>query len=93
MPREYGKRPPLQTSTFFLPAYGHTNLSPYVVCPSPSRPPPLHYLPNNQGHLKMFLVPPGARHVIIQENEASPQVLGECSRIITNHYALGNYAP
>lgn len=31
----------------------------------------------NKGYLKMFLIPPGARHVIIQEHEASPQILGK----------------
>lgn len=31
----------------------------------------------NKGYLKMFLIPPGARHVTIQEHEASPQLLGK----------------
>ncbi|KAI9522125.1 A disintegrin and metalloproteinase with thrombospondin motifs 3, partial [Dissostichus eleginoides] len=32
--------------------------------------------PKKPGYLKMFLIPPGARHVMIQEHEASPQILG-----------------
>ncbi|CAL8249104.1 unnamed protein product [Merluccius merluccius] len=43
--------------------------------------------PKKAGHLKMFLVPPGARHVIIQENEASPQILAVKSQV-TGHYIL-----
>lgn len=26
----------------------------------------------------MFDIPPGARHVLIQEDEASPHILGKC---------------
>ncbi|MEQ2168763.1 A disintegrin and metalloproteinase with thrombospondin motifs 3 [Goodea atripinnis] len=32
--------------------------------------------PKKPGYLKMFHIPPGARHVMIQEHEASPQILG-----------------
>lgn len=31
-----------------------------------------------KGYLKMFDIPPGARHVFIQEDEASPHFLGKC---------------
>lgn len=31
-----------------------------------------------KGYLKMFDIPPGARHVLVQEDEASPHVLGKC---------------
>uniref|UniRef100_A0A8C4ZHR6 ADAM metallopeptidase with thrombospondin type 1 motif, 3 n=1 Tax=Gadus morhua TaxID=8049 RepID=A0A8C4ZHR6_GADMO len=43
--------------------------------------------PKKTGHLKMFLVPPGARHVVIQENEPSPQVLAVKNQA-TGHYIL-----
>ncbi|KAI1900374.1 hypothetical protein AGOR_G00049300 [Albula goreensis] len=39
------------------------------------------------GYLKMFLIPPGARHVIIQEHEASPQILAIKNQA-TGHYIL-----
>lgn len=39
---------------------------------------PLLLLLLGKGYLKMFYIPPGARHVIIQEHEASPQILGKC---------------
>ncbi|XP_061880336.1 A disintegrin and metalloproteinase with thrombospondin motifs 3-like [Entelurus aequoreus] len=44
-------------------------------------------LRNVMGYLKMFLVPPGARHVIIQEHEASPQILAIKNQA-TGHYIL-----
>lgn len=34
-----------------------------------------------KGYLKMFHLSPGARHVIIQEHEASPQILGKCDTL------------
>ncbi|XP_077378888.1 A disintegrin and metalloproteinase with thrombospondin motifs 3 [Festucalex cinctus] len=43
--------------------------------------------PKKAGYLKMFLVPPGARHVIIQEHEASPQILAIKNQA-TGHYIL-----
>ncbi|XP_072243441.1 A disintegrin and metalloproteinase with thrombospondin motifs 3 [Leuresthes tenuis] len=43
--------------------------------------------PKKTGYLKMFLIPPGARHLIIQENEASPQVLAIKNQA-TGHYIL-----
>ncbi|XP_033475997.2 A disintegrin and metalloproteinase with thrombospondin motifs 3 [Epinephelus lanceolatus] len=43
--------------------------------------------PKKPGYLKMFLIPPGARHVIIQENEASPQILAIKNQA-TGHYIL-----
>jgi len=69
-----------------------TNLLNLPVCvflsffPNPPHPPLLLLLlllfcfrrcKLGKGYLKMFLVPPGARHVIIQEHEASPQILGK----------------
>ncbi|TRY89719.1 hypothetical protein DNTS_009297 [Danionella cerebrum] len=44
-------------------------------------------VPKKAGYLKMFLIPPGARHVIIQENEASPQILAIKNQA-TGHYVL-----
>ncbi|XP_054629800.1 A disintegrin and metalloproteinase with thrombospondin motifs 3 isoform X2 [Dunckerocampus dactyliophorus] len=41
----------------------------------------------NESYLKMFLIPPGARHVIIQEHEASPQILAIKNQA-TGHYIL-----
>lgn len=35
-----------------------------------------------KGYLKMFDIPPGARHVLIQEDEASPHILGKCSCLL-----------
>uniref|UniRef100_A0A673BXM7 ADAM metallopeptidase with thrombospondin type 1 motif, 3 n=1 Tax=Sphaeramia orbicularis TaxID=375764 RepID=A0A673BXM7_9TELE len=43
--------------------------------------------PKKAGYLKMFLIPPGARHVIIQEHEASPQILAVKNQA-TGHYIL-----
>uniref|UniRef100_A0AAQ5YVN1 ADAM metallopeptidase with thrombospondin type 1 motif, 3 n=1 Tax=Amphiprion ocellaris TaxID=80972 RepID=A0AAQ5YVN1_AMPOC len=43
--------------------------------------------PKKAGYLKMFLIPPGARHVIIQEHEASPQILAIKNQA-TGHYIL-----
>lgn len=43
--------------------------------------------PKKPGFLKMFLIPPGARHVIIQEHEASPQILAVKNQA-TGHYIL-----
>ncbi|KAM6965444.1 A disintegrin and metalloproteinase with thrombospondin motifs 3 [Aplochiton taeniatus] len=40
---------------------------------------------NTLGYLKMFVIPPGARHVVIQEHETSPQIVA-----IRNH-ATGHY--
>ncbi|XP_067294370.1 A disintegrin and metalloproteinase with thrombospondin motifs 3 isoform X2 [Pseudorasbora parva] len=44
-------------------------------------------VPKKTGYLKMFLIPPGARHVIIQEHEASPQFLAIKNQA-TGHYIL-----
>ncbi|XP_034451911.1 A disintegrin and metalloproteinase with thrombospondin motifs 3 isoform X2 [Hippoglossus hippoglossus] len=44
-------------------------------------------LENTICYLKMFLIPPGARHVIIQESEASPQILAIKNQA-TGHYIL-----
>lgn len=30
------------------------------------------------GMLKMFDIPIGARHIVIEENETSPHIIGEC---------------
>ncbi|XP_036382864.1 A disintegrin and metalloproteinase with thrombospondin motifs 3 [Megalops cyprinoides] len=43
--------------------------------------------PKKTGYLKMFLIPPGARHVIIQEHEASPHILAIKNQA-TGHYIL-----
>ncbi|XP_077571703.1 A disintegrin and metalloproteinase with thrombospondin motifs 3 [Stigmatopora nigra] len=43
--------------------------------------------PKKAGYLKMFLIPPGARHVIVQEHEASPQILAIKNQA-TGHYIL-----
>uniref|UniRef100_A0A667YB76 ADAM metallopeptidase with thrombospondin type 1 motif, 3 n=1 Tax=Myripristis murdjan TaxID=586833 RepID=A0A667YB76_9TELE len=43
--------------------------------------------PKKAGYLKMFLIPPGARHVVIQEHEASPQILAIKNQA-TGHYIL-----
>uniref|UniRef100_A0A672J5U8 ADAM metallopeptidase with thrombospondin type 1 motif, 3 n=1 Tax=Salarias fasciatus TaxID=181472 RepID=A0A672J5U8_SALFA len=43
--------------------------------------------PKKPGFLKMFLIPDGARHVIIQEHEASPQILAIKNQA-TGHYIL-----
>ncbi|KAM7018628.1 A disintegrin and metalloproteinase with thrombospondin motifs 3 isoform 2-T2 [Tautogolabrus adspersus] len=43
--------------------------------------------PKKPGYLKMFHIPPGARHVIIQEHEASPQILAIKNQA-TGHYIL-----
>uniref|UniRef100_A0A3Q2WH81 ADAM metallopeptidase with thrombospondin type 1 motif, 3 n=1 Tax=Haplochromis burtoni TaxID=8153 RepID=A0A3Q2WH81_HAPBU len=43
--------------------------------------------PKKAGYLKMFLIPPGARHVIIQEHEASPHILAIKNQA-TGHYIL-----
>ncbi|XP_057688031.1 A disintegrin and metalloproteinase with thrombospondin motifs 3 isoform X1 [Corythoichthys intestinalis] len=43
--------------------------------------------PKKGGYLKMFLIPPGARHVIVQEHEASPQILAIKNQA-TGHYIL-----
>ncbi|MFT7813659.1 A disintegrin and metalloproteinase with thrombospondin motifs 3 [Arapaima gigas] len=43
--------------------------------------------PKKTGYLKMFLIPPGARHVIIQELEASPHILAIKNQA-TGHYVL-----
>uniref|UniRef100_A0AAR2JX33 ADAM metallopeptidase with thrombospondin type 1 motif, 3 n=1 Tax=Pygocentrus nattereri TaxID=42514 RepID=A0AAR2JX33_PYGNA len=43
--------------------------------------------PKKTGYLKMFLIPPGARHVIIQENEAFPHILAVKNQA-TGHYIL-----
>ncbi|XP_055367601.1 A disintegrin and metalloproteinase with thrombospondin motifs 3 isoform X2 [Betta splendens] len=42
---------------------------------------------NVLGYLKMFLIPPGARHVTVQEHEASPQNLAVKNQA-TGHYIL-----
>lgn len=34
----------------------------------------------------MFDIPPGARHVLIQEDEASPHVLGKCFCLLVCDY-------
>ncbi|XP_048045049.1 A disintegrin and metalloproteinase with thrombospondin motifs 3 isoform X2 [Megalobrama amblycephala] len=46
-------------------------------------------VPKKAGYLKMFLIPPGARHVIIQEHEASPQILAIKNQA-TGHYILNS---
>uniref|UniRef100_A0A8C5GVS3 ADAM metallopeptidase with thrombospondin type 1 motif, 3 n=1 Tax=Gouania willdenowi TaxID=441366 RepID=A0A8C5GVS3_GOUWI len=43
--------------------------------------------PKKPDYLKMFLIPPGARHVNIQEHEASPQILAIKNQA-TGHYIL-----
>ncbi|XP_062307165.1 A disintegrin and metalloproteinase with thrombospondin motifs 3 isoform X2 [Osmerus eperlanus] len=43
--------------------------------------------PKKAGYLKMFLIPPGARHMIIQEHEASPHILAIKNQA-TGHYIL-----
>nr|XP_051676190.1 A disintegrin and metalloproteinase with thrombospondin motifs 3 isoform X5 [Oryctolagus cuniculus] len=43
--------------------------------------------PRKLGYLKMFDIPPGARHVLIQEDEASPHILAIKSQA-TGHYIL-----
>uniref|UniRef100_A0A7N6B192 ADAM metallopeptidase with thrombospondin type 1 motif, 3 n=1 Tax=Anabas testudineus TaxID=64144 RepID=A0A7N6B192_ANATE len=43
--------------------------------------------PKKAGYLKMFLIPPGARHVTIQEHEAYPQNLAIKNQA-TGHYIL-----
>ncbi|CAG07772.1 unnamed protein product, partial [Tetraodon nigroviridis] len=43
--------------------------------------------PKKPGFLKMFYIPPGARHVIIQKHEASPQILAIKNQA-TGHYIL-----
>ncbi|XP_076856972.1 A disintegrin and metalloproteinase with thrombospondin motifs 3 isoform X2 [Brachyhypopomus gauderio] len=43
--------------------------------------------PKKAGYLKMFFIPPGARHVIIQEHEASPHCLAVKNQA-TGHYIL-----
>ncbi|KAL6114865.1 adamts3 [Pungitius sinensis] len=43
--------------------------------------------PKKPGSIKMFLVPPGARHVILQEHEASPHILAIKNQA-TGHYIL-----
>ncbi|KAM4578289.1 A disintegrin and metalloproteinase with thrombospondin motifs 3 [Fundulus diaphanus] len=43
--------------------------------------------PKKPGYLKMFHIPPGARHVMIQEHEASPQILAIKNQA-TGHYIL-----
>ncbi|KAF4074369.1 hypothetical protein AMELA_G00238660 [Ameiurus melas] len=47
--------------------------------------------PKKAGYLKMFLIPPGARHVIIQEHEASPHILAVKNQA-TGHYILNGKA-
>ncbi|XP_063314735.1 A disintegrin and metalloproteinase with thrombospondin motifs 3 isoform X1 [Pelobates fuscus] len=42
---------------------------------------------NTVGYLKMFDIPPGARHVFIQEDEASPHILAIKNQA-TGHYIL-----
>ncbi|XP_050966448.1 A disintegrin and metalloproteinase with thrombospondin motifs 3 isoform X3 [Labeo rohita] len=44
-------------------------------------------VPKKAGYLKMFLIPPGARHAIIQEQEVSPQILAIKNQA-TGHYIL-----
>uniref|UniRef100_A0A8C6UHK7 ADAM metallopeptidase with thrombospondin type 1 motif, 3 n=1 Tax=Neogobius melanostomus TaxID=47308 RepID=A0A8C6UHK7_9GOBI len=43
--------------------------------------------PKKAGVLKMFEIPPGARHVILQEHESSPQILAIKNQA-TGHYIL-----
>ncbi|VCW83905.1 unnamed protein product, partial [Gulo gulo] len=43
--------------------------------------------PKKLGYLKMFDIPPGARHVLIQEDEASPHILAIKNQA-TGHYIL-----
>ncbi|XP_041446983.1 A disintegrin and metalloproteinase with thrombospondin motifs 3 [Xenopus laevis] len=43
--------------------------------------------PKKSGYLKMFDIPPGARHVFIQEDEASPHILAIKNQA-TGHYLL-----
>ncbi|XP_053317615.1 A disintegrin and metalloproteinase with thrombospondin motifs 3 [Spea bombifrons] len=43
--------------------------------------------PKKTGYLKMFDIPPGARHVFIQEDEASPHILAIKNQA-TGHYIL-----
>ncbi|XP_028269377.1 A disintegrin and metalloproteinase with thrombospondin motifs 3 [Parambassis ranga] len=43
--------------------------------------------PKKAGFHKMFLIPPGARHLIIQEHEASPHILAVKNQA-TGHYIL-----
>uniref|UniRef100_W5KYR4 ADAM metallopeptidase with thrombospondin type 1 motif, 3 n=1 Tax=Astyanax mexicanus TaxID=7994 RepID=W5KYR4_ASTMX len=43
--------------------------------------------PKKAGYLKMFLIPPGTRHVVIQEHEASPHILAVKNQA-TGHYLL-----
>ncbi|KAG8454217.1 hypothetical protein GDO86_000743 [Hymenochirus boettgeri] len=43
--------------------------------------------PKKSGYLKMFDIPPGARHVFIQEDEASPHILAIKNQA-TGHYIL-----
>ncbi|XP_053559303.1 A disintegrin and metalloproteinase with thrombospondin motifs 3 [Bombina bombina] len=43
--------------------------------------------PKKTGYLKMFDIPPGARHLLIQEDEASPHILAIKNQA-TGHYIL-----
>lgn len=43
--------------------------------------------PKKQGYLKMFDIPPGSRHVFIQEDEVSPHILAVKNQA-TGHYIL-----
>ncbi|XP_066512792.1 A disintegrin and metalloproteinase with thrombospondin motifs 3-like [Hoplias malabaricus] len=43
--------------------------------------------PKKTGYLKMFLIPPGARHVLIEEHEVSPHILAVKDQA-TGHYIL-----
>nr|XP_060635392.1 A disintegrin and metalloproteinase with thrombospondin motifs 3 [Anolis sagrei ordinatus] len=44
-------------------------------------------IPKKPGYLKMFDIPPGARHVSVQEDEASPHILAIKNQA-TGHYIL-----
>uniref|UniRef100_A0A8C5LRC9 ADAM metallopeptidase with thrombospondin type 1 motif 3 n=1 Tax=Leptobrachium leishanense TaxID=445787 RepID=A0A8C5LRC9_9ANUR len=45
-------------------------------------------MPKKTGYLKMFDIAPGARHVFIQEDEASPHILVAIKNQATGHYIL-----
>lgn len=38
----------------------------------------------NKGHIKMFEIPVGARHLLIQESDATSHHLGKCATSGTN---------
>lgn len=52
----------IRTKCLLLSPPAPTALSPFVIL----------------GMLKMFDIPTGARHIVIEENETSPHIIGEC---------------